>query len=147
MPTSCWLKHLCSIRALVPVSFFLSFFLFLSFSLSLYFWLIPWNAKTSWVTLGILASFFLSLSHRWLRTTRFQSNKGPTLISGISKHYNDMLCFLNIIMMCYACCMLSRFSHFRLSETPRTAAHQAPLSTGFSRQEYWSGLPFPPLEW
>ena len=27
--------------------------------------------------------------------------------------------------------------------TLRTAAHQAPLSTGFSRQEYWSGLPFP----
>ena len=25
-----------------------------------------------------------------------------------------------------------------------TAAHQAPLSTGFSRQEYWRGLPFPP---
>ena len=28
--------------------------------------------------------------------------------------------------------------------TPWTAAHQAPLSVGFSRQEYWSGLPFPP---
>ena len=27
--------------------------------------------------------------------------------------------------------------------TPRTEAHQAPLSMGFSRQEYWSGLPFP----
>ena len=27
--------------------------------------------------------------------------------------------------------------------TPRTLAHQAPLSMGFSRQEYWSGLPFP----
>ena len=27
--------------------------------------------------------------------------------------------------------------------TPRTVALQAPLSTGFSRQEYWSGLPFP----
>ena len=27
---------------------------------------------------------------------------------------------------------------------PRTAAHQAPLSMGFSRQEYWSGLSFPP---
>ena len=27
--------------------------------------------------------------------------------------------------------------------TPRTAARQAPLSMGFSRQEYWSGLPFP----
>ena len=31
----------------------------------------------------------------------------------------------------------------RLLETPRTAAHQAPLSMEFSRQEYWSGLPFP----
>ena len=30
------------------------------------------------------------------------------------------------------------------SATPWTAAHQAPLSTGFSRQEDWSGLPFPP---
>ena len=28
-------------------------------------------------------------------------------------------------------------------ETPRTVAHQAPLSMGFPRQEYWSGLPFP----
>ena len=30
--------------------------------------------------------------------------------------------------------------------TPWTVAHQAPLSMGFSRQEYWSGLPFPPPE-
>ena len=34
-------------------------------------------------------------------------------------------------------------SRARLSVTPWTAAHQAPLSMGFSRQEYWSGLPFP----
>ena len=34
-------------------------------------------------------------------------------------------------------------SHVRLLATPWTAAHQAPLSMGFSRQEYWSGLPFP----
>ena len=34
-------------------------------------------------------------------------------------------------------------SHVRLLETPWTAAHQAPLSRGFSRQEYWSGLPLP----
>ena len=38
--------------------------------------------------------------------------------------------------------MLSRFSHVRLCMTPSTATHQAPPSTGFSRQEYWSGLPF-----
>ena len=40
-------------------------------------------------------------------------------------------------------CMLSRFSHVRLCATLWTAADQAPLSMGFSRQEYWSGLPFP----
>ena len=31
----------------------------------------------------------------------------------------------------------------QLFATPWTVAHQAPLSTGFSRQEYWSGLPCP----
>ena len=39
--------------------------------------------------------------------------------------------------------LLSRFSHVRLCATPQTAAHQAPLSLGFSRQEHWSGLSFP----
>ena len=34
-------------------------------------------------------------------------------------------------------------SHVRLFVTLWTVAHQAPLSMGFSRQEYWSGLPFP----
>ena len=42
---------------------------------------------------------------------------------------------------CYA--MLSHFSHVRLCATPQTAAHQAPQSLGFSRQEHWSELPFP----
>ena len=39
--------------------------------------------------------------------------------------------------------LLSRFSCVRLLATPWTAAHQAPPSMGFSRQEYWSGLPLP----
>ena len=34
-------------------------------------------------------------------------------------------------------------SHVRLFATPWTAAHQAPPSMGFSRQEYWCGLPLP----
>ena len=41
-------------------------------------------------------------------------------------------------------CVLSRFSRVRLFVTPWTVACQAPLSMGFSRQEYWSGLPCPP---
>ena len=37
----------------------------------------------------------------------------------------------------------SRFSRVRLCVTPWTTAYQASLSMGFSRQEHWSGLPFP----
>ena len=40
-------------------------------------------------------------------------------------------------------CLLSFFSHVQLLKTPWTVARQAPLSMGFSRQEYWSGLPVP----
>ena len=39
--------------------------------------------------------------------------------------------------------VLSHFSHVWLFATPWTIDHQAPLFMGFSRQEYWSGLPFP----
>ena len=40
-------------------------------------------------------------------------------------------------------CMVSRFSRVQLFVTLWAAALQAPLSMGFSRQAYWSGLPFP----
>ena len=41
-------------------------------------------------------------------------------------------------------CVVRRvLAHLVMSETPWTLAHQASLSTGFPRQEYWSGLPFP----
>ena len=39
--------------------------------------------------------------------------------------------------------LLSHFSRVRLCATPWTAAYQASPSLGFSRQEHWSGLPFP----
>ena len=39
--------------------------------------------------------------------------------------------------------LLSDFSRVQLCATPETAVHQAPPSLGFSRQEHWSGLPFP----
>ena len=40
-------------------------------------------------------------------------------------------------------CVLSHVSRVQLFVTPWTVALQAPLSMGFSRREYWSGLPFP----
>ena len=39
--------------------------------------------------------------------------------------------------------VLSHFSHVQFFVTLWTIAHQPPLSMGFSRQEYWGGLPFP----
>ena len=54
------------------------------------------------------------------------------------EHYFTSVCY---DMLCYA--MLSHFSRVRLCVTPQMAAHQAPPSLGLSRQEHWSGLPFP----
>ena len=54
----------------------------------------------------------------------------------------EFCCFnWNILLLLLL--LLSRFSRVRLCATPETAAHQAPPSLGFSRQEHWSGLPFP----
>ena len=39
--------------------------------------------------------------------------------------------------------LLSHFSRVQCCATPQTAGYQAPLSLRFSRQEHWSGLPFP----
>ena len=39
---------------------------------------------------------------------------------------------------------MKSLSRVRLCATPWTVAYQAPLSMGFSKQEYWSGMPFPP---
>ena len=44
--------------------------------------------------------------------------------------------------VCLLLLLLSRFNRVRLFVTPWTVAHQAPLSMGFSRQEYWTGFPF-----
>ena len=46
------------------------------------------------------------------------------------------------VCVCTRMCTLSRFSHIQLFVILWTTACQAPLSMRFSRQEYWSGLPF-----
>ena len=58
------------------------------------------------------------------------------LISAITQESNEnTIAFLLLLL-------LSHFSRVRLYATPYTAAHQAPPSLGFSRQEHWSELPF-----
>ena len=51
--------------------------------------------------------------------------------------------FFIFIFSVVLCVCVYALSHVQLFETPWTIAHQAPLSMEFSRQEYWSGLPFP----
>ena len=48
-------------------------------------------------------------------------------------------CWIELILLLLLL-LLSRFSRVRLCATPQTAAHQAPPSLGFSRQEHWSAL-------
>ena len=52
---------------------------------------------------------------------------------------NQILYHLNHLLLL----LLSRFTRVQLCATPQTAAHQAPQSLGFSKQQHWSGLPFP----
>ena len=77
---------------------------------------------------------------RWPKYWSFSFNTienciiwGQIIQSPLNSAFSSMLLLL----------LLSCFSHVRLCATPETAAPQAPPSLGFSRQEHWSGLPFP----
>ena len=59
---------------------------------------------------------------------------GIVLDSEHLHHHGTFFCWLPLV---------SHFSRVWLCATPKTAAHQAPPSLGLSRQEHWSGLPFP----
>ena len=58
-------------------------------------------------------------------------------------NYFDALSLSLCVCVCVCVCVCSVVSDSFV--TPWTVAHQAPLFMGFSRQEYWSGLPFPLL--
>ena len=65
-------------------------------------------------------------------------------VAGLPK----LLCPLHAMVLSLGCvcvCVRSVASICLTLATPWTVACQAPLSVGFSRQEYWSGLPFPSL--
>ena len=58
--------------------------------------------------------------------------------------YGHMYVDVYVHIYIYTDTYLSSFSYVRLCATLWTVAHQAPLSMGFSRQEYWSAPPWPP---
>ena len=82
---------------------------------------------------------------RWIITALFPTNidllpKRKNLGAEMSIHWKRVQARTDTVHAC----MLSHFSRVWLFATLWTIAHQPPLSMGFSRQEYWSGLPFPP---
>ena len=60
--------------------------------------------------------------------------------------YEKYILVSSVTKCIFLMCVLSCFSCIQLFVTPWTVACQALLSMGFSRQEYWSGLPFPSSE-
>ena len=56
---------------------------------------------------------------------------------------NKTLQTISFVVLCPGACVCSSLSCTQLFATPWAAAHQAPLSMRFSRQEYWSGLTIP----
>ena len=67
-----------------------------------------------------------------LRAQRQEQTEADAAVR-VSQHHDPDACV----------CVLSHFNHVRLFVTPWTVAPQVPLSMGFCRQEYWSGLPCP----
>ena len=63
------------------------------------------------------------------------------LFSSISLQWS--MIYMHWFLCIYTLLLLNHVSCVQLWATPETAAHQAPPSLGFSRQEHWSGFPFP----
>ena len=89
---------------------------------------IPWNPRCGLLKIVCASQVAITPILYFYLTFKYVSMK---LYTSVDKMINNMLL------------LPSRFSRVRLCATPQTAAHQAPPSPGFSRQEPWSGLPFP----
>ena len=78
---------------------------------------------------------YIVSSQSWgLRTLAYSTWSSPV--------HTPLITLLSLFI-CMLLLLLSHFSRVRLCATPKMAAHQAPPCLGFSRQEHWSGLPFP----
>ena len=85
---------------------------------------------------GLFFSLFLMYLISNISTKFLQKNGPPQMSNQVL-----LLSFLHIFLIKSLIFLV--LSHVQLFVTPWTVAHQAPLSMEFSRQECWSGLPFP----
>ena len=94
-----------------------------------------------------LLSSFQSINTQWpMGQNKFLWEKCPFCVSHITNTNLEGRDKLGINRYTLLRLLLSHFSCVWLCVTPWTAARQAPPSMGFSRQEYWSALPFPAPE-
>ena len=93
-----------------------------------------WYGYTTQYYSAIKRNASESVLMRWM-------NLEPITQSEVSQKEKDKYSMLLLLLLLLL--LLNHFSRVRLCATPETAAHQAVPSLGFSRQEHWSGLPFP----
>ena len=120
--------------------------------------LCPWDSPGKNVGVGslsLLQAIFLTqglypgvLHYR--RVLHHLSHQGSLKLTRKINHPISLSLMQNLNLVTYHCWVrnlvkvkVKSFSHVWLFETPWTVAYQAPPSMGFSRQECWSGLPFP----
>ena len=94
---------------------------------------LPWARGAGDNMLSHFSCVRLCATHRWQPTRLPRPWDSPGKNTGVGCHF---------LLQCMKVKVKS-LSHFRLFVTPWTVAHQAPPSTGFPRQEYWSGMPLP----
>ena len=86
----------------------------------------------------------LSMKFYWNTATLIRLHMAYSSFSATTRSWVDCNRNRAINLKYLLCVCVCVFRHVRLFATPWTTACQFPLSMGFSRQEYWSGLPFPP---
>ena len=97
-----------------------------------------WNQKVDYVEFQLPHNQSIrGMSTSWSRTLKLSPS--PVLMRFMRFIYIGF-----VLTRCMHACMQSCFSHVWLFATLWTIACQTSLSMGFSRQEYWSGLPWPP---
>ena len=99
-------------------------------------------AQEAWV----LVCSFLLLVLQWQSMMWGHLRRSSPPVTGNKRMLSENCSFLEVSYMesYWISPVTVHLSHVQLFMTPWTIAHQAPLSMGFSRQEYWSGLSFPP---
>ena len=108
--------------------------------------------EATWQDISLVAQLFSSSPFLWQFTgTTGAIGRGTSPLSvectKVPSGASHCLAFKTVSWVpLYIWSELKSLSRVQLFVTPRTVAYQAPLSMGFSRQEYWSGVPFPSPE-